>query len=189
MTKYTDVELISRADAFAEAAHAKPRPGHPEGQRRLYTNEPYIMHPREVAEIVAGAGLSSEAVAAALLHDTLEDTDATEAEIVREFGPRVAEIVVALTDEPPGPGKNRESRKANDLKRLGAADIETQTIKAADLITNTRSIATFDPGFAVRYLPEKRAVLGVLTKADPGVLAEAYAKLEAAEAEAALASL
>ncbi len=165
-------KLVERARAFATSAHA--------GQLRKYTNEPYIVHPEEVAAIVTDAGLSYDAIAAAWLHDVVEDTPIEAAEITRWFGKRVGSYVDDLTDVPQSAG-NRATRKTIDRERIAVAGYEPQTIKAADLISNTATIVEHDPDFAKTYLREKRATLEILTRAHPDVLARAWETLRAAE--------
>lgn len=140
------------------------------------------MHPEEVAAIVRDAGLSDDAIAAALLHDVVEDTPIENAEIMRWFGKRVGSYVDDLTDVPLSAG-NRATRKAIDRERIAAAGYEPQTIKAADLISNTTTIVEYDPDFAKTYLREKRSTLELLTRAHPSVLARANETLREAEAK------
>jgi (p)ppGpp synthase/HD superfamily hydrolase len=145
---------------FATAAHAAV------GQLRKYTFEPYIVHPAEVAEIVASVGGSDAQVAAAWLHDTVEDTGVTSELIRKEFGDEVATLVGWLTDVSRPDHGNRAARKAVDRAHTASAPAEAQTIKLADLICNTKSIVAHDPEFARVYLAEKRALLEVMTKGD-----------------------
>jgi (p)ppGpp synthase/HD superfamily hydrolase len=154
------MNTVERARIFATAAHAAV------GQTRKYTGEPYVVHPIEVSEIVASVGGTDAMVAAALLHDVLEDTDVTFDVLEAEFGLEVAELVLWLTDVSKPEDGNRSTRKALDRQHSAAAPAEAQTIKVADLISNTRSIVAHDPGFAKLYLEEKRMLLEVLTKAD-----------------------
>ncbi|EJL33235.1 hypothetical protein PMI01_02197 [Caulobacter sp. AP07] len=143
---------------FARRAHAT--------QVRKYTGNPYADHLAEVAGIVATVapfGSMSLMTAVAWLHDCVEDCGVDPAEIKSLFGAEVAQGVVALSDMETG---NRAERKAASCARLAAADGWIQTIKCADLISNTSSIVMHDPKFAVTYLAEKRALLAVLTKAD-----------------------
>ncbi|MCW2194980.1 (p)ppGpp synthase/HD superfamily hydrolase [Bradyrhizobium elkanii] len=171
------MNLIESAREFAREKHAP--------QKRNYTDEPYFVHLEEVAGIVERAGLTEAAIAAAWLHDTVEDTDATLPEICAKFGSAVALMVLDLTDTPPGPGLNRASRREIDRRRLAAAGPETQGIKCADLISNTSTIVMHNRGFATKYLPEKRATLEILTKAPAPLLDQAWASLRAAEVELA----
>lgn len=168
--------IVERARVFATAAHAAV------GQVRKYTFEPYIVHPREVAEIVRDAGGTDTMVAAAWLHDTVEDTGVTIETIRAEFGVEVAELVGWLTDVSRPEHGNRAHRKALDRAHSAAAPAEAQTVKCCDLWSNTKSIVAHDPAFARTYLEEKRALLAVMTKADPTVLKMVYQVLEEAEA-------
>lgn len=140
-------------------------------QRRKYTGNPYADHLAEVAGIVATAELPTpdqalieQMVAVAWLHDTVEDCGITLDEIERRFGFMVAVGVSGLTDNETG---NRAERKAKSRDRLSHCAGWIQTIKVADLISNTSSIVEHDPKFAAVYLEEKRLLLDVLTKADP----------------------
>ena len=156
--------LVEHARIFATAAHAAV------GQTRKYTGEPYVVHPIEVASIVKNAGGTEAMVAAALLHDVLEDTGVTFDLLVDQFGSEVAELVLWLTDVSRPEDGNRSTRKALDRQHSAAAPADAQTVKVADLISNTRSIVAHDPSFAKTYLEEKRLLLDVLTKADPLLL-------------------
>ncbi len=169
-------DLVSRAREFATAAHASI------DHRRKYTGEPYIVHPTAVAGIVASIGGRPEMVAAAYLHDVVEDTPVTLQEIEAEFGPDVASLVEQLTDvSRPGDG-NRAVRKEIDRQHSARATSDGQTIKLADLIDNSHTITTHDPGFAVRYMREKRALLDVMTSGDPQLLRQAWSIVHAWEA-------
>lgn len=152
-------DLLMRAKAFAAHYHR--------GQVRKYTGEPYIVHCAEVADLVASAGLPTEAVAAAWLHDTVEDTDATLPMIGREFGPAVYEHVFFLTDASKPSDGNRAARKAIDRQHIASAPPLTKSIKVADLISNTRTITKYDPDFSKVYMKEKAKVLLFLSEADP----------------------
>lgn len=163
--------LVERARVFATAAHAAV------GQKRKYTGEPYIVHPTEVAAIVAEAGGTDEMVAAAFLHDVVEDTGVTLEDLQNEFGSDVANLVSWLTDVSRPEDGNRRARKAIDRAHSAEAPAEAQTVKVADLISNSTTILKFDPGFAKVYLEEKRQLLEVLTKADPALLERARPQL------------
>lgn len=156
-----------RARTFATAAHAAV------GQLRKYTHEPYIVHPAEIVGILRTRPHTPEMIAAAWLHDVVEDTGVT-LELVRaEFGDTVATLVGWLTDVSRPDHGNRAARKAVDRAHTASAPAEAQTIKCCDLISNTRSIMEHDAKFAVTYLAEKRALLEVMTKADPVLHARA----------------
>lgn len=166
--------LLRTARLLASVAHT--------GQTRKYTGAPYLHHCEEVANIIAEAKCGPEIVAAAWLHDVPEDTKWTVDYIRRALNEDVARLVWWLTDEPTWVA-NRATRRALTRSRLALAPAAAQTIKCADLISNTKDIAIHDPKFARVYLPEKRAVLDVLNHAHPDVLAAAWAALELASAE------
>jgi (p)ppGpp synthase/HD superfamily hydrolase len=101
-------------------------------------------------------------VAAAWLHDTLEDTATTYGDLVENFGEDVAHLVFELTDlyTPAAfPAWNRAKRKRAEARRLGEASLQAQVIKLADIADNTGDIVVNDPKFASVYLPEKAAIL------------------------------
>jgi len=162
------MDIVRKAQVYAMAAHAAV------GQKRKYTGEPYIVHPAEVASIVASVpGSTPDMVAAAWLHDVVEDTGCTFTDIHMAFGADIAALVGWLTDvSRPEDGK-RAVRKAIDREHTAQAPAEAQTIKLADLISNSKSIMAHDPGFAKTYLEEKRLLLEVLTKGDPELHARA----------------
>ncbi len=153
-------DLERRAREFATRAHESI------DQRRKYTNEPYIVHPTAVAEIVRSVPHTDEMIAAAYLHDVVEDTPVTIAEIEDEFGRTVAELVGWLTDVSAPSDGNRAARKARDLAHTAAAPAQAKTIKLADLIDNTRTIERLDPGFWRVYRVEKIRLLDVLRQGD-----------------------
>lgn len=147
-------------------------------QVRKYTGNPYTDHLAEVAGIVATIAPSTlegnYMVATAWLHDCVEDQGVTFDHLRWQFGQRVAEGVMLLSDLEAG---NRAERKAASRARLAAAPDWVQSIKCADLISNTASIVQHDPEFAVVYLEEKRLMLDVLTKANPRLLAIARGQI------------
>ena len=150
--------IILKAYAFADAWHA--------GQKRKYTGEPYIVHPVAVANIVATVPHDLNMLAAAYLHDTIEDTSATYENVLEEFGLDIATLVMELTDKSTAHHGNREMRKEFDRLNLSIASARAQTIKLADLINNTSSIVKHDTKFAKVYLREKALLLDVLTRGD-----------------------
>ena len=151
-----------KALPYAQKAHGE--------QKRKYTGEPYYHHCVEVALAVAQTpGATDESVAAALLHDTLEDTEVTYAMLLEEFGVTVAKLVRQVTDVSKPEDGNRAQRKKKDADHLRRASPQGKTIKLADLISNTRSIAKHDPSFAVVYMEEKRLLLPHLRGGDAGL--------------------
>lgn len=150
----TDESIIEKAEFVAKEAHHE--------QKRKYTGEPYYTHVKSVADRVAKINDDPELIAAALLHDTVEDSDVTVDEIGEIFGLRVAEIVYDLTDhftKENYPNLNRKKRKKLEAKRLGTVSEDAKLIKLCDLADNTSSIIEHDPGFARIYLKEKATVL------------------------------
>ena len=154
------MDVVEKARVFATAAHAAV------GQLRKYANEPYIVHPFEVAMTVKQVGGTPAMIAAAYLHDTVEDTGVTLEMIEREFGLEIRDMVFYLTDVSRPEMGNRAKRKAIDREHIAKADAKAQTIKLADIISNCSSIVKYDPEFAKVYLEEKRLLLEVLTKGD-----------------------
>ena len=153
--------MLDEVLKFATMAHGD--------QKRKYTGEPYIVHPIAVSEIVKTVPHTDEMIAAALLHDVVEDTPVTIQEIETKFGSKVAELVGWLTDTSRPEDGNRKTRKSIDRLHSADAPAEAQTIKLADLIHNTKSIEKHDPHFWKVYKQEKIALLGVLTKGDPAL--------------------
>lgn len=154
-------DLILRADKFAEERHAAvicPNFGTP-GHKRKGTGRPYIEHPRAVASMIKAAGGTPEQIAAALLHDTVEDTDTTIEEIRAEFGDVVAKYVDDLTDVSKPEDGNRKTRKAMDREHTRQADPKSKDIKLCDLLHNGYDIAKNDPSFAVVYMREMSLLL------------------------------
>lgn len=149
------IMLEARAKNFATLAH--------EGQTRKYTGEPYINHPAAVVELVRSVPHTSEMLAAAWLHDTVEDCGSDLREIQFLFGNEVAQLVEMLTDVSQPEDGNRAQRKAIDRAHTAQCSSSAATIKLADLIDNTHSIMERDPEFAKVYLKEKRLLLEVLT--------------------------
>ena len=132
-------------------------------QRRKYTGNPYFTeHCIPVADRVREMGGDENMIIAALLHDTVEDTDTTYAEIQERFGSDVADLVHELTDRytpEDYPDMNRAARKKAEAERLGKASPRAKLIKLCDMADNTKSIVMHDPGFATVYLREKAYLL------------------------------
>ena len=159
--------LVYKAQLFAMAAHGAI------GQKRKYTGEPYIVHPAEVVQILETAGaFNPSMLAAAWLHDVLEDTMVTRQDLLSVFGPTVTAMVEQLTDVSTSDNGNRAARKTLDRLHTAQAWDTTQSVKLADLISNTRSIVTYDPNFARVYLKEKALLLEVLRDCSHPVLWE-----------------
>ena len=134
-----DMALIERAYRYADEKH--------KNQLRK-SGEPYIIHPLAVAEIVAEIGLDSDAIAAALLHDCLEDTDASFEEISRLFGETIAELVEGVTKLTRVQYSTMEEQQMENLRKMFMAmskDIRVILIKIADRLHNTRTLQYQSP--------------------------------------------
>jgi hypothetical protein len=174
-------DLVQKARLFATEQHQRI------DQRRKYSNQPYDVHLKAVADIVAGVTADQEMIAAAWLHDTVEDTPATIEEIGRQFGPGIARLVEELTDvSRPGDG-NRAARKLLDLRHTAQASVRAKTVKLADLIDNCRDITRHDPKFARVYIKEAQALMPVLQEADARLYRRAERVLQECAATVSLA--
>lgn len=165
--------LVERARTFAIGAHESI------GQKRKYTNTPYFKHPLAVADLVRSVPHTKTMLAAAYLHDVVEDTGVSLETIDDLFGAPVADLVFWLTDQSKPSDGNREKRKAIDRAHSASAPPAAQTIKLADLIDNTATINQHDPEFAKVYRKEKEALLRVMDKGDPSLLKRAWEQLAA----------
>lgn len=170
------MDIIEKARIFATAAH------YAVSQQRKYTGEPYINHPEEVVKILTSIGYTDESMlSAAWLHDVVEDTGVTIELIEAEFGAEISALVAGLTDVSKPEDGNRSARKAIDREHTAAQSVKCQTIKCADLISNTSSIVARDPKFAKVYLAEKLMLLDVMTKADNELWLIAYEQCKECE--------
>src|ERR1700728_3563178 len=134
-----DVGLIRKAWDFCVQHH--------KGQMRA-SGEPYIIHPLEVAEVLAEMKMDSSAIAAGLLHDSVEDTPATSEEIEAGFGDQVAHIVEGVTKIDKIQFANREDRQAENVRKMLLAmvtDIRVVLIKLADRLHNMRTLEHLKP--------------------------------------------
>lgn len=153
-------DLVERARRYAIAMHRRI------DHRRKYTNQPYEVHLKAVAQLVAGVTDDPQVIAAAWLHDTVEDTPVTLEEVRAEFGEAVAALVADLTDVSRPSDGNRAARKAVDRQHTAQASPRAKTVKLADLIDNCRDIRRGDPGFARVFFAEASALLPVLRDGD-----------------------
>lgn len=158
--KHPPADLTRRAREFATNAHQQI------GHRRKYTGQPYSDHLAGVARRVASVSDDPEMLAAAWLHDVVEDTTATFADVEREFGKAVCTLVEELAGASKPSDGNRSRRKRIDLQHLARASTRAMTIKLANLIDNGRDISKHDPRFAQTYLREMSALLEVLQEGD-----------------------
>ncbi len=134
-----DVSLVEKAYFIAKKAH--------EGQFR-FSGEPYIIHPVSVAIILYNLGMDGESMAAALLHDVVEDTDMTKENIQEEFGEDVANLVEGVTKLGKVPIFTKEEQQAENVRKMLMAmsqDIRVIIIKLADRIHNMRTLSFMRP--------------------------------------------
>jgi (p)ppGpp synthase/HD superfamily hydrolase len=157
--------IVVKAEQLARAAH--------QGQFRKYTGEPYIVHPEAVANIVATVTDDPVMLAAAWLHDVVEDTNVTIDMIEAGFGPEIASVVSDVTNITKKSDGNRQYRKGMEKQHLAGASPKAKTVKLADILHNVPDIIKNDPGFARTYVAEKQAVLEVLVGGDEGLYAVA----------------
>jgi len=133
--KYLDTEFLDKAIIFAVAAH--------KNTERRGKGFPYVIHPMEAMEIVATITSDQEILAAAALHDTVEDTEITQEDILREFGPRVASLVVAESDivvEGKSESESWRMRKQAAIDRLAGASHDAKIVAIGDKLSNMRAI-------------------------------------------------
>ncbi len=134
-----DLDIIRKAWAFCLLQH--------EGQKRA-SGEPYIIHPLEVGQVLAELKMDSTAIAAGLLHDAVEDTDVTSAEIAKRFGDQVAHIVEGVTKLEKIKFANREDHQAENIRKMLLAmvtDVRVVIIKLADRLHNMRTLEHLKP--------------------------------------------
>ena len=132
-----DLALLFRALSFAAHKHRDQR-------RKDAEASPYINHPIALAEVLAGEGGVSdvEVLAAALLHDTIEDTDTSLEELQREFGERIAAMVAEVTDDQALP---KVDRKRLQIEHAAGLSAGAKLVKLADKICNLRDVADRPP--------------------------------------------
>lgn len=173
--------ILEKVKVFADQAHGD--------QRRKYSNERYIFHPLRVMENCRNYTDDMAVLAAALLHDVLEDTKVTREEMnnfLREIMPevmavRTLDLVVELTDvytKKNYPGLNRRTRKVREADRLAKISGDAQTIKYADIIDNVTNIFVNDPDFAVVFIQEGRFALRKMEKGDEELFDKANKMIE-----------
>lgn len=133
----TGYALVLKAAAFAAAKHRDQR-------RKNLEASPYINHPIEVAHILAGIATVEDPVtlAAALLHDTIEDTETSADEIEREFGEEVRGVVLEVTDDKSLPPPERKKRQVEHAASLSH---RARLVKLADKISNVSAVASAPP--------------------------------------------
>ena len=164
----TNSKLLDRAIAFATKAHS--------GTFRKKDGIPYILHPMEVASIAGGITTDEEVLTAALLHDTVEDTDVTLDTIKSQFGDRVAALVASETEDKRrdrSPAETWMQRKMESLAALrNAVDPGVRVLWLSDKLANMRS-------FARQYEKEGDRMWKDFNQTDPAQQAWYYRTIEA----------
>ena len=143
-----DMALIDRAVEYADAKHC---------HQKRKDGSPYIIHPLAVAEVVAEMGLDIDAILGALLHDCIEDTDASHDEIEKLFGQTVAELVEGVTKLTRANFETREQEQMENLRKMFMAmskDIRVVLIKIADRLHNMRTMQYQTPAKQIKKCRE-----------------------------------
>lgn len=169
-------DVLEKVKAFATKAHGE--------QKRKYTPEPYMVHPVRVMELCRKYTSSLPVLAAALLHDVLEDTEVKEEEMQQFLllvmnendAHQTMNLVIELTDvyiKAAYPQWNRKKRKEEERTRIAQTSAGAQTIKYADIIDNSIEIVKHDAEFGPKFLKECKALLAVMTKGNEALYRQA----------------
>ncbi len=132
--KIADIKIVTKAYNYALLHH---------GDQKRKSGEPYIIHPLNVANILAGLGMDTTTVCAALLHDVIEDTKATRQDLIKEFGKEVTEIVDGVTKLQKLQYTDKEEQQVENYRKMFLAmgkDIRVILIKLADRLHNMRTL-------------------------------------------------
>jgi (p)ppGpp synthase/HD superfamily hydrolase len=173
--------LLSRIRNYAADAHGS--------QTRKYTKDPYIVHPERVSKTCAEYTEDVSILAAALLHDVLEDTNVTAAQLEAFLNTlmdppkskKIVGMVEELTDlytKENFPAWNRNKRKRLEAERLKSSSPGAQTVKYADILDNCPEISMFEPEFAKRYCSECLHLLKAMQNGDPRLRAKALSAVK-----------
>src|ERR1700709_137042 len=152
----TNEDLLNRAYVYAMKAH---------GTQTRASAAPHFSHPREVAAILTGLKLDDATIVAALLHDTIEDTEATRAEIDHVFGHEIGKLVEGLTKLKRLELVSREAKQAENLRKLLLAiadDVRVLLVKLADRLHNMRTLEFVPPASRHRIAEETLDIYGPL---------------------------
>ena len=157
-----DLPLTRDAIAFAQEQHSS--------QQRAADGAPFLLHPLEVASMLKRSRYRDHVVAAAVLHDVLEDTDAERSDLRARFGPEVAELVALVSDDPTV--DDEEQRKDDVRERVRRAGGDALVVYAADKVSKVRELriliaAGLDADAASTKMRRYRKSLAMLAQADP----------------------
>jgi len=155
--------LLSKAHEFAKVAH--------DGVYRMGSGEPYVEHVERVAASLAALDFPEHVVAAAYLHDVIEDCPVSAYDLMELFGLEVAALVAEVT--------NPSEKLADIVKHLAASSYYGASIKLADMLDNSSNMREVAPKFAKKALPKMAAKLAVLGHGHPVLLAQVKKQIEA----------
>ena len=130
---YTDTSLFDKAAIFAIRAHGNTE--------RREKGTPYVIHCMEAASVVQTMTRDQELLAAAVLHDVVEDTDVTEEQLRLEFGDRITDLVMFDSEEPGMTDRPWTERKIAAMKKLSEAPLDAKMVAMGDKLSNIRAIA------------------------------------------------
>lgn len=146
-----DQNIIKRAKNFATDKH--------QNQKRKFTNEPYIVHSQSVANLVEKYGGDINMIAAAWLHDTLEDTDTTLDELKDHFNNNITQYVLELTSEPI---QDKSKKGEIYVQKMNHMSPGALLIKLCDRLNNVSDFDNAKPSFVAKYKPETEYILSNL---------------------------
>lgn len=153
------MDIQSNAILDAAWRYAKEKHGN---QKRKFTGEPYIVHPEAVFRLLTQVTEDVPVLAAALLHDVVEDTNVTYADIKQKFTEKIADLVLELTNDQ---DRIRILGKADYMaQKLNTMSDRAFMIKLADRLDNVRGLASCDPAFSKRYVEETEAMFAKLQR-------------------------
>jgi len=173
-----DLILLARAADYAARQHVSQR-------RKGERSEPYVNHLTEVTDLLASAtgGRDPVLLAAGMLHDTLEDTDATYEDLEQRFGPEVAALVAEVTDDKSLP---KEERKRLQIAKTGSKSVRARMLKLADKTSNLRALVSTPPaGWTEARLADYVVWAAEVVKSCRGLNPTLEAAFDAAHEEAA----
>jgi (p)ppGpp synthase/HD superfamily hydrolase len=169
-------EIIEKVRMFADEAHGD--------QMRRYAKERYIVHPIRVMELVREYSVEVPMLAAALLHDVLEDTPVTadqlksflDSVMSKDLSEKTFLLVEELTDvyvKSAYPKMNRRTRRTREAERLNEVSEDAHTIKYADIIDNVQDVSCLEADFALTYMRESKQLLSFITRGNPELYSRA----------------
>jgi guanosine-3',5'-bis(diphosphate) 3'-pyrophosphohydrolase len=164
------MELLEKAQRWAARGHL--------GVYRKFGNIPYIVHPEAVAEIVSQVTDDTEVLAAAWLHDIVEDTKVSVNDIERAFNTRIAKIVWEVSKISDGCICDRNTKVVMNCIHYGNGSKDSKIIKIADAIHNLPTMIRDNPKFAPRYISEKKLLLHYIKDGHPLLASIVYKIVE-----------